>query len=114
MRAIPTILRVPGLPTALRAPGLLAALALLGVVLLPGAALAGDAYDARAMVVHIFETADADGDGALTRAEYEAANLQRFGVSFEQSDLDSDGATSQAEYLELYDRHHGGQDRVSL
>lgn len=70
----------------------------------PPAASGGE--DGLAVAAHLFEAADSDRSGALDAAEYEAANLARFGVSFEQSDLDGDGATSREEYLELYRRHH--------
>lgn len=74
----------------------------------PSLALAGDECGDGAIdiVRHIFEQADRDHDGGLTRAEYEAAGLQSYGVTFEQSDLDGDGRTSADEYLELYRRHH--------
>ena len=51
-----------------------------------------------------------DGDGSLTRTEYEGAGLQRFGVSFDESDTDADGSTSLAEYVERYERHHPSAD----
>lgn len=75
---------------------------------------AGEGGDPRSVVVHIFEAADADQSGTLTRAEYEGAGLQRFGVSFDQSDANADGQTSLAEYLDLYDRHHPGEGRVRM
>lgn len=58
------------------------------------------------VVQHIFDMADEDRDGALTREEYEEAGLERYGVSFEETDANADGVTSMAEYLELYQRHH--------
>ncbi len=76
-------------------------------LLLATPALAGE-QDPRAVVEHIFEKADSDRSGALTAAEYEAAGLERFGVTFEQCDADADGETSLAEYLAIYDRHHPG------
>ena len=66
----------------------------------------GCAKDAESVVQHIFDEADQDRDGNLTRSEYEAAGLQDFGVSFDESDTDANGGTSIAEYLELYKRHH--------
>jgi hypothetical protein len=62
--------------------------------------------DAGSVVYHIFDAADRDQDGLLTRAEYEDAGLQDYGVSFSESDTNADGATSVEEYLELYLRHH--------
>ena len=81
---------------------------------LADAALSGEGYDARAVVRHIFEVADADDSGSLTPAEYTAAGLERYGVSFQDCDADGDGETSLAEYLGLYDRHHPSDDGVSL
>ena len=63
-------------------------------------------HNAINVVVHIFDTADQDRDGVLTRVEYEDAGLQNYGVTFEQSDLDADGLTSLDEYIELYKFHH--------
>lgn len=62
--------------------------------------------DGSSVVNHIFEKADRDGDGSLTSAEYDAAGLAGFGVSFEESDGNGDGATTFPEYLELYYRLH--------
>ena len=73
----------------------------------------GTTAEGPGVVAHIFETADADGDGRLTRAEYEGAGLQGFGVSFDESDLNADGETTMGEYLELYLRHHPSKDRSS-
>lgn len=70
----------------------------------PAAAMCGK--DELAIVTHIFDAADRDGDGSLSPEEYEAAGLERYGVSFDQSDLDGSGATSREEYLDLYRRHH--------
>ncbi len=89
-------------------------LAAFGLAFAPAAALAGQGYDAREVVVHIFQMADTDETGTLTRTEYEDAKLQDYGVTFEQSDLDSNGETSLDEYLELYDSHHPSDDRASL
>lgn len=86
----------------MRMSGIIALLAILAAQV----ASAGDGHDATAVVEHIFEMADRDGDGRLSPEEYEKAGLQRFGVSFDESDLDSDGETSLAEYLELYHLHH--------
>ena len=74
-------------------------------------ALAGGAQDAAAVVEHIFEQADRDGDGSLTPAEFEGAGLGNYGVSFDDSDLNGDGEVSMAEYLEIYHRHHPPYDR---
>jgi len=79
------------------------------MVVLAGAPLvarAGGGCEGASVVEHIFDAADEDGSGSLSRAEYTAAGLERFGVSFEASDLDGDGETSLAEYLELYELHH--------
>ncbi len=84
-------------------------LALIGTVALSSAALAGDGHDPRAVVQHIFDVADADGDGVLTSSEYESAGLERFGVSFDESDGNGDGMTTLDEYVELYVKHHPTQ-----
>jgi hypothetical protein len=62
------------------------------------------------VVQHIFDMADQDRDGALSRDEYVEAGLERYGVSFEETDANADGVTSMAEYLELYQRHHPADD----
>ena len=59
-------------------------------------AFAGGAYGAREVVQHIFDVADTDQNGSLTRAEYEDAGLQKFGVSFDECDIDESGETSMA------------------
>lgn len=71
----------------------------------PAAAGAG-CQDGEKAVQHVFESADEDQDGRLTRAEYEGAGLAQFGLSFEQTDLDADGVTTNTEYLEIYRKHH--------
>jgi hypothetical protein len=75
------------------------------------AARAGEGHDGHAVVKHIFDIADKDQSGSLTQAEYEDAELQRFGVSFAESDTNDDGETTMAEYLELYQRHHPSVDQ---
>ena len=77
----------------------------LAVVLLPGAAMAGSGCGAASPVQALFEGADSNQDGMLTEAEYTAAGLEAYGMSFEESDLDSDGVTSLSEYIELYEMH---------
>jgi hypothetical protein len=93
-------------------------LAATSIALLPASALAGEgcgsARSAESVVQHIFESADRDGSGSLTAAEYDAAGLERFGVSFADTDANGDGETSQAEYFELYQRHHPDEERISL
>ena len=91
-------------------------LTLAGVIVafFPGAVPGVGSHDAISIVKHIFEMADKDGSGTLTRAEYREARLQRYGVSFDDCDADADGETSLAEYLELYERHHPDEDRGSL
>jgi hypothetical protein len=82
---------------------------------LPGSVLAGEGCSSgQSVVQHIFDAADQDGSGGLSAAEYGAAGLERFGVTFAESDLNGDGETSLAEYLELYERHHSSADRISL
>jgi len=70
--------------------------------------------DPRAVVRHIFDMADRDGDGALTRSEYEGAGLARYGVGFDESDRDGDGRTTLDEYLDLYERIHGPRDELEV
>ncbi len=82
----------------------------------PFAAQAGGGCGGGAMakVQSIFDRADADSDGLLTKSEYEEAGLQDYGLSFEQSDLDDDGRTSLDEYIELYEAHHPPIDRQEV
>ena len=88
------------------------AIAAVAFVTLTGPVAAGGGEGGRELVRHIFDAADKDGSGSLTRAEYAEARLERFGVSFEDCDANADGETSMAEYLDLYDRHHSEQDRI--
>lgn len=83
-------------------------LAVIVAVFFAGPALAGGGCQEgpHAAVAEIFESADRDGSGTLTPAEYADANLERFGVSFEATDVNADGETTLSEYLALYDVHH--------
>jgi hypothetical protein len=94
------------------------AVAAAAIVFAPGVAPAGEGCDSaqsgQSVVHHIFDEADRDDSGTLSPAEYAAAGLERFGVSFAETDADGDGETSQAEYLELYRRHHPAEERISL
>jgi len=85
---------------------LLSGLFVAGLVGVAAPVAAGEGAHPLAVVQKIFDTADVDGSGTLTAAEYRAAALQDFGVSFAQSDLDGDGETTLEEYLELYVAHH--------
>ena len=67
-----------------------------------------------AIARHIFEAADTDGDGALTRDEYAEAGLAKFGVRFEDSDADSDGRLTAGEYVQLYLEHHPSEDGIDV
>ncbi len=69
---------------------------------------------ATAAVSNLFGEADANADGALSRAEYLDAGLDSFGVSFEDSDLDGNGSTSLDEYFELYEKHHPPVERLDV
>ncbi len=80
-------------------------IAIIGSVIALGA-LPAAGYDPRAVVQHIFDTADTDRSGALTRTEYAEAGLERFGVSFDDCDENGDGETTFLEYLKVYLRHH--------
>lgn len=85
--------------------------ATIAVAALPVAA--GASSDGAAVVAHIFDAADRDGDGVLSADEYAEAGLTRYGVGFEQCDADDDGRLTQAEYLEVYQRHHPPGDAIS-
>ena len=95
---------------------LIALLPLAALLLNPFPATAGEGclQNAEAAVRQLFEGADANQDGSLTRTEYEDAGLQEFGVSFEESDRDANGLTSNSEYLELYRKHHPPVDRSDV
>ena len=86
----------------------------IALLLAAPSAWAGSGCGETSAVQHIFDAADENGDGALTRAEYEAAGLQGFGVSFADSDLDGDGLTSLDEYQTLYDLHHPSGDEAEV
>jgi hypothetical protein len=76
----------------------------------PASAGEGCAGSAEAKVEHIFDAADGDGSGSLTRGEYESAGLEDFGVSFDESDADGNGETTLDEYMDLYHRTHSPAD----
>ena len=67
-----------------------------------------------AVVTHIFEVADTDASGALSRSEYDEADLARFGVSFADCDANSDGEIGVDEYIALYRRHHGPVREIEI
>lgn len=92
----------------------IAYLALFGSAAAAGPAVAGETYDPRSVVEHIFAMADQDRSGSLSPAEYAAARLERYGVAFEECDADADGETTVAEYLAVYDRHHPAGGRRDL
>ena len=77
---------------------------------LPAATWAGGGHDATAVVEHIFDVADQDGDGVLSDAEYADAGLEQFGLTFDDCDANGDGYTSLDEYLALYRAHHPAHD----
>ena len=84
-------------------------------VLLPaGQALAGGHGDGAAIVDHIFETADRDRDGVLSKAEFDEAGLADFGMGFEACDGDSNGELTSEEYLDVYRRHHPPQGELAV
>ncbi len=90
------------------------AAAVLAAGVLSTAGLAGESYHGRQVVEHIFDVADQDQSGTLTSVEYAEAGLERYGVSFDESDTDGNGETSLEEYLELYERHHPGEDQAGI
>lgn len=92
----------------------LTTLAAFGSLLLAGPAPAGGGHDPIAVVEHIFEQADADGSGTVSRVEYANARLERFGVTFEACDANADGETSWSEYLDVYLRHHPSPERSRI
>ena len=85
-------------------------LATAALLLSPLVALGGAGWDGHAVVTHIFEMADQDGSGTLSPSEYDAARLERYGVSFTDCDANGNGETTLEEYLDLYDRHHGFEE----
>ena len=82
------------------------------VALFPLSAPAGEGCNGFDVVGHIFEASDRDGSGTLSRAEYEAAGLERYGVSFEGYDANGDGEASLDEYRALYDRYHRAEGEI--
>ena len=77
-------------------------------------AVAGGSCQGASVVQHIFDEADENGDGFLDEAEYEAAGLQDFGLSFADSDLDGNGETSLDEYETLYEMHHPSEPEAEV
>ena len=89
----------------------LSAIALLSLVTTVQAG-EGCGQDASGVAQHIFDVSDTDENGALSRAEYTAAGLERYGVSFDAFDENGDGETSLDEYLDLFERHHAPKDVI--
>ena len=69
-------------------------------------AFAGEQPSPLAIAQHIFEKADVDKDGVLTRDEHESAGLGRFGAEFADFDADRDSRVTWDEYRTLFERHH--------
>lgn len=72
------------------------------------AAFAGQGMDASTVAEHIFAKTDTDNDGAVTPAEYTAAGLGKYGVSFENFDADKNELITLAEYRTLFVKFHEG------
>ena len=70
--------------------------------------------DGASVVQHIFDMADTDKDGELSLAEYDAADLGRYGVTFVETDRDGNGTTSLDEYLDLYLRIHTNEEELKV
>ncbi len=69
-------------------------------------------YDAGGIAAHIFDISDLDQNEELSPSEYEAAELDRYGVSFEAFDANGDGATSFDEYMDLFEIHHAPKEVI--
>ena len=87
-------------------PPLAIACAALALSVVPSSARAGEGCNTFDLATHIFETSDRDGSGSLSREEFEAAGLARYGMPFEAYDANGDGQASLEEYLDLFDRYH--------
>ncbi|UCE84875.1 MAG: hypothetical protein JSU66_11000 [Deltaproteobacteria bacterium] len=90
------------------------ALAAFALAILPGSAPAGEGCKKFDVVSHIFDTADTDGSGTLSRQEYSDAGLERYGVAFDEYDVNSDGEASFEEYLDVYKRHHRAEGEIEV
>ena len=60
---------------------------------------------------HMFEQADADGDGKVTKEEFVAAAVERAGRMFEHMDEDQSGDVTKEEIKSVRDRFEGGRHR---
>ena len=75
-----------------------------------GAVVAAKGSSPIEMAKLVFERADADGNGFLSREEHRAAGLARYGVSFRDFDLNLDSRVTLSEYLAAFRRYHGGPE----
>ena len=83
----------------------------LATMLLLATAVRADAQEIdpermEAFAAHLYERMDLDGDGRLTRAEYDATGGGGFPVDYDLLDLDGNGAVSKSEYLLAVRRYH--------
>lgn len=80
----------------------------------PCAAMEHAGPHARAQVGQLFKQSDADGNGSLSKEEFQAARLAEYGVGFETFDANSDGRITLAEYLALFERYHPSEHQPEL
>jgi hypothetical protein len=88
------------------------ALAAFVLAVVPGSAVAGEGCKEFDVVSHVFDTADTDDSGTLSRQEYADAGFERYGVPFDEYDVNGDGETSLEEYLETFDRVHPAEGEL--
>jgi len=73
---------------------------------LPAAAQSVDPQRMEAFAASLYERMDMDGDGRLTREEYEHTRGGGFMVDYGLLDLDGDGSVTRSEYLLAVRKHH--------
>jgi hypothetical protein len=68
--------------------------------------------DALGVAGHLFDMSDTNADGVLSPEEFDAAGLERYGVTFSEFDADGNGETSVDEYFDLFEFHHPPTDMI--
>ena len=78
------------------------------LLIAPMAAQAGGMHSPEKIADHIFKSADTNGDGEMTRAEHDAAKLERYGSKFEMFDINKNDRVTYQEYLSVFLQFHTG------
>ena len=61
---------------------------------------------------HIFDSADVNADGVLSKEEYNKAGLSKYGGDIGAFDLNSDDKVVLEEYIKVFEKHHSSDKSV--